>query len=172
MAEAKKQSEALVTIENKKRRMKTYNLEGEHMRNRPDFGYQRIVQYQTVTHPRTGRVGQKRGRTSSPSSITFCAREKKVNLPHALSVCPDIKAAKDRGDLKITYQDGPIEVKALAAKVRKTTLQLQQEADEAAQKREDDHAKSELVTNAAKKPEPEPKASKRSGARRAPSSSD
>lgn len=150
MAEAKKKTESLVTIENKRKRMLVYNLAGEHMRGRPhrEFGYQRITQYQTVTNPRTGAAGQKKGRASVPSSITFCSREKKVNLPHALLLCPEIKTAMSPGvgDLKVTYQDGPIKVEE-KAKPRKTGRQLQDEAKAAAKKIEDDHAKSLAETD-------------------------
>lgn len=136
--------ERLVTLINKRKRMVPYNLAGEHMRDHKTFGYRRVSQSRTVHNPRTGVLGTKRGRASVPSSITFCAREKKENLPQALTRCPEVDAAIKRGDLKCIYQDDGWIVHKAKGEPRKTTFQVQKEREEATKKAEADHKKTSL----------------------------
>lgn len=165
-ATKKKQGEdlKLVTLTNKQRRMVPYNLAGEHMRDHPEYGYKRISQTRTTHNPRTGVVGSVRGRASVPDSITFCAREKKENLPKALIRCPDIAAAIKRGDLRIVYQDAPVgEEKKVDAEgdPRKTALQLQAEQEENKNKAEAKHRESDLFKDAIAAHAKRPKRSKK-----------
>jgi hypothetical protein len=159
VATTQTQTEPLITIENKRRRMKVYNLAGEHMRGRSDFGYQRIGRTETVHNPKTGAVATKVGRASVPTSITFTAREKRENLPSALLQCPEVKAAWERGDLKVTFQDGPIETTKGGASPRKTDLQMQKERQATIAAKEANHAKS-LAEKEAEKDPPKPRGKK------------
>lgn len=142
-----KPEEKLVTLTNKQRRMIPYNLAGEHMRSHKTYGYRRVSQTRTTHNRRTGVLGSINGRASVPTSITFCARETKQNLPKAIIRCPEVDAAIKRGDLKVTYQNGPVGDPVESAP-RKTTLQLQTEREEATEKAEAAHKKTDLYKNA------------------------
>lgn len=149
--------ESLVTIVNKRRRMKTFNLGGEHMRAHASLGYQRIAQQETVLDPRTGIHRQKRGRASVPQSITFLAREKKVNVPAAILQCPEVRDAwKKFGHLKVIFQDGTEDVKTPEPTARKTLLQLQKEKEAELAKQESEHAASLKPAKPMSKPAKQP----------------
>lgn len=163
----------LVTLVNKQKRMVPYNLAGEHMRSHPEYGYRRIPQIRTTHNPRTGVVGTIRGRASVPTSITFCAKEKKENLPHALIRCPEIAAAIKRGDLRVTYQEGRVgekekEVDSEKGSPRKTALQLQKKQEAEKAEAEAEHAKSDLFKDAIAAHGKRSKATKKPPTRAAP----
>ncbi len=152
-ATKRKPEEKLVTLINKRKRMIPYNLAGEHMRDfRAPYGYLRVTQNRTEHDPETGVLGLRRGRATVPSAITFCAREKRENLPQAITRCPEVDAAIKRGDLKCIYQEkrlgetNPVNVEK--GNPRKTVIQIQKEREEKIAKAESEHAETALFQDA------------------------
>jgi hypothetical protein len=92
-----------ITLESRVRRMQVFNLPHESFcRDRCACSQTTVVV--TVENPRTGEHARKSVQKTVPASMTLLAGERRAGLPAALLEVPDVKAAIDRGHLRLVAQ--------------------------------------------------------------------
>jgi hypothetical protein len=92
-----------ITLESRVRRMQVFNLPHESFcRDRCACSQTTVVI--TAENPRTGERARKNVSKTVPASMTLLAGERRAGLSAALLEVPDVKAAIDRGDLRLVQQ--------------------------------------------------------------------
>jgi len=92
-----------ITLESRVRRMQVFNLPHEAF-CRDGCACSQTTVVVTAENPRTGERARKHVVKTVPASMTWLAGERRDGLPAALLEVPDVKAAIDRGHLRLAKQ--------------------------------------------------------------------
>lgn len=103
----------MVILKNVTKRLVTYNLAGDHMRETKTHGYKQIKTV-TVDHLANGDLLPRIVKKSVPESLTLPAETASGSLPNEVLQCPEVKGAIARRELRIMAQSDDAEQNAEA----------------------------------------------------------
>lgn len=108
-----------VTLENRLRQMQVFNLVHEAFCLGRECSCSDVTVVVTDENPRTGERAPRRVPRKVPTALTLLAREVRKGLPDAVLRVPDIRAAIERGILRVVAQDAePLPAPAPVAQTR------------------------------------------------------
>jgi hypothetical protein len=93
-----------VTIENRLRQMQVFNLIHDVYCRGRECACSEVTVVVTDENPRTGERAPRRVAKKVPSALTLLAREERDGLPDAVLRVPEVRAAIDRGVLRVVRQ--------------------------------------------------------------------
>lgn len=93
-----------VTLQNRLRQMQVFNLVHEIWCRGRECSCSDITAVVADENPRTGERAQKRITRRAPGALTLLAGETRADLPDAVLLVPDVRAALGRGFLRVVAQ--------------------------------------------------------------------
>jgi hypothetical protein len=112
-----------VTLENRLRQMQVFNLAHDAYCRGRECACSEVTVVVTDENPRTGERAPKRVPKKVPAALTLLAREVRDGLPDAVLRAPEVRAAIDRGALRVVRQapDAPLPSAPATAEVPERT---------------------------------------------------
>lgn len=93
-----------VTIESRLRQMQVFNLDHEAYCGQGPCACSDITTVVLEENPRTGERAPKRMTKKAPAALTLLARERQEGLPETILQVPEVRAAIDRGHVRVVAQ--------------------------------------------------------------------
>lgn len=91
----------MVTLINREKRMQVFNLPAP---ADVEDTLSKTIEQRTIEEYEEGKKGVKVTEHRVPGSLTLLVGEKKVGLPDWVKTCPEVKAALDRGAIKLIQE--------------------------------------------------------------------
>ena len=103
-----------VTLENRLRQMQVFNLVHDPYCRGRECSCSEVTVVVTDENPRTGERAPRRVPRKVPTALTLLAREVRTGLPDVVLRVPDVRAALERGVLRVVAQEAdPLPAPAL-----------------------------------------------------------
>jgi hypothetical protein len=119
----KEASTVAVTLENRLRQMQVFNLVHDPYCRGRECSCSEVTVVVTDENPRTGERAPRRVPRKVPTALTLLAREVRKGLPDVVLRVPDVRAAIDRGALRVVAQEAdPLPAPAPAPAPPRTRL--------------------------------------------------
>lgn len=93
-----------VTLESRLRQIQVFNLDHDAYCGHGECACSDITTVVLEENPRTGERAPRRITKKAPGAMTLLARERQAGLPEAVLQVPDVRAAIERGHVRIVEQ--------------------------------------------------------------------
>jgi hypothetical protein len=93
-----------VTLENRLRQMQVFNLDHETYCAGTECACSQVTAVVVDENPRTGERAPRRVTRRAPGSLTLLARERRQGLSESVLQVPEVRAAIERGSVRVIEQ--------------------------------------------------------------------